>query len=49
VTGTEAAIEQLDSVIKDGKTGVDEEKQAIDCVLITKENADTVNNFVVSQ
>jgi erythritol transport system substrate-binding protein len=49
VTGTEAAIEQLDSVIKDGKTGVDEEKQAIDCVLITKENAGTVNNFVVSQ
>jgi erythritol transport system substrate-binding protein len=49
VTGTEAAIEQLDSVIKDGKTGVDEEKQAIDCVLITKENANTVNNFVVSQ
>lgn len=47
VTGTQAAIEQLNSVIKDGKTGVSDEKQAIDCVLITKENADTVNNFVV--
>jgi erythritol transport system substrate-binding protein len=46
VTGTQAAIEQLNSVIKDGKTGVSDEKQAIDCVLITKENADTVNNFV---
>jgi erythritol transport system substrate-binding protein len=47
VTGTEKAIEQLDSAVRTGKTGVDEEKQAIDCVLITKENADTVNNFVV--
>lgn len=47
VTGTQAAIEQLNSVIKDGKTGVGDEKQAIDCVLITKENAATVNDFVV--
>jgi erythritol transport system substrate-binding protein len=47
VTGTESAIEQLDNVIKNGKTGVSDEKQAIDCVLITKANADTVNNFVV--
>lgn len=47
VSGTEAAIEQLNSVIKDGKTGVGDEKQAIDCVLITKENAATVNDFVV--
>ena len=48
VTGTESAITQLDNVIKNGKTGESEEKQAIDCVLITKENADQVNNFVVS-
>ena len=46
VTGTETAIEQLDKVIKGGKTGASEEKQAIDCVLITKENAASVNNFV---
>jgi erythritol transport system substrate-binding protein len=49
VTGTTQAIKELDSVIKTGKTGASEEKQAIDCVLITKENADKVNNFVLSQ
>ncbi len=49
VTGTQKAIAQLDSVIKTGNTGVADEKQAIDCVLITKENADTVKNFVLSQ
>ena len=47
VAGTKTAIEQLDNVIKNGETGVADEKQAIDCVLITKENADTVSNFVV--
>ena len=49
VTGTQTAIEQLDSLITSGETGVPDEKQAIDCVLITKDNADTVANFVVSQ
>jgi len=49
VQGTELAIEQLDKVIKDGETGVSEEKQAIDCVLISKDNAATVNNFVVGE
>ena len=49
VQGTELAIKQLDSVIKTGKTGASEEKQALDCVLITKENADTINNFVPGQ
>jgi erythritol transport system substrate-binding protein len=48
VTGTESAIKQLDNVIKTGKTGESEEKQAIDCVLITKENAGKLNNFVLS-
>ena len=48
VTGTETAIEQLDNVIKNGETGVADEKQAIDCVLITKENAASVTNFVVN-
>jgi erythritol transport system substrate-binding protein len=47
VEGTEKAMTQLDGVIKNGKTGVSEEKQAIDCVLITKANADQLNNFVL--
>ncbi len=46
VEGTKKAIAQLDSVIKTGNTGVADEKQAIDCVLITKDNADDVDNFV---
>ena len=32
VEGTKKAITQLDSVIKTGKTGVADEKQALDCV-----------------
>ncbi len=48
VEGTKKAIAQLDSVIRTDETGVPEEKQAIDCVLITKENADQVQNFVMS-
>ena len=49
VTATQKAIEQLDSLITSGETGVPDEKQAIDCVLITKDNADTVTNFVISE
>jgi len=48
VEGTTKAVQQLDSVIKTGNTGVAEEKQALDCTLITKDNADKVNNFVLS-
>jgi erythritol transport system substrate-binding protein len=48
VEATQKAIAQLDSVIRTGETGVAEEKQAIDCVLITKENAADVNDFVYS-
>jgi erythritol transport system substrate-binding protein len=48
VEGTKKAVAQLDSVIKTGSTGVPEEKQALDCVLITKDNADKINNFVAS-
>lgn len=48
VEGTQKAITQLDSVIRTGETGAAEEKQAIDCILITKDNADSVNNFVYS-
>ena len=49
VAGTKKAIEQLNSVITTGETGVPDEKQAIDCVLITKENADKLDNFVLSE
>jgi erythritol transport system substrate-binding protein len=49
VEGTKKAIAQLDSTIRSGATGVGEEKQAIDCVLITKDNADKVKNFVLSE
>jgi erythritol transport system substrate-binding protein len=48
VEGTKKAAAQLDSVIKTGQTGVGEEKQALDCVLITKENAGNLDNFVYS-
>jgi erythritol transport system substrate-binding protein len=48
VEGTKKAAGQLDSVIRTGQTGVAEEKQALDCTLITKDNADQVNNFVLS-
>ena len=46
--GTKKAVAQADSYLRTGETGVAEEKQAIDCVLITKENADQLNNFVLS-
>lgn len=49
VEGTTTAVEQLDSVIQTGETGEPEEKQAIDCVLITQDNADSVDNFVISE
>lgn len=48
VEGTNKAVTQLDSVIKTGNTGVSDEKQALDCTLITKDNADKVSNFVLS-
>ncbi|WP_102960367.1 D-ribose ABC transporter substrate-binding protein [Mangrovicella endophytica] len=34
------AVKQADSFIKNGKTGVDKEKQLFDCLLITKDNVD---------
>ena len=49
VEGTTKAVEQLHGVLTGGETGVAEEKQAIDCVLITKENADKLDNFVLSE
>ena len=48
VEGTTKAVTQLDSVIKNGQTGVPDEKQALDCTLINKDNADKVSNFEIS-
>jgi erythritol transport system substrate-binding protein len=48
VEGTKKAAAQLDSVIRTGQTGVAEEKQALDCLLITKDNAGQLDNFVYS-
>src|SRR3954471_19168917 len=44
----EMAVEQADKMIKTGSTG-QPEKQSIDCVLITKDNAGKVGVFAISQ
>jgi erythritol transport system substrate-binding protein len=48
VKGTTLAVQQADKFLKEGKTGAAQEKQAIDCVLVTKDNAAKLNNFVIS-
>ena len=48
VEGTTKAVAQLKSVITSGQTGASAEKQALDCTLITKDNAGKVNNFVIT-
>lgn len=40
----EVAVEEADKYLKGGKTGADE-KQLMDCVLITKDNAKKLDNF----
>ncbi|MGA9597014.1 MAG: substrate-binding domain-containing protein, partial [Acidimicrobiia bacterium] len=47
VTGTKLAVAQAHSYLTTGSTGVDSEKQAIDCVLITPDNAGQLDNFVM--
>ncbi len=42
---SESAVEQADKYLKEGKTGKDE-KQLVDCVIITKENVDKLKTFV---
>jgi erythritol transport system substrate-binding protein len=43
-------VEEIDSYLKTGKTGVDTEKQALDCTLITKDNVDKyVSAFTLSK
>ena len=48
VQGTTLAVKQADSFLRTGKTGASTEKQALDCVLITKANAPKLRNFVLS-
>ncbi len=44
------AVKQADSFIKNGKTGVDSEKQLFDCLLITQDNVDKYTGpFTLSQ
>jgi erythritol transport system substrate-binding protein len=45
---TTKAVEQADSYLRTGETGADAEKQAIDCILITPDNAGQLDNFVYS-
>jgi erythritol transport system substrate-binding protein len=49
VQGTTLAVKQADTFLRTGKTGVAQEKQAINCVLITKDNATKLKNFVLAQ
>lgn len=42
---SQAVVDQIDSYLTTGETGVDTEKQAFDCTLITEENADQVKEF----
>jgi len=42
------AVEQADAYLAKGSTGKPE-KQSIDCVLITKDNADKLNNFTLAK
>lgn len=48
VAGTTKAVTELNTFITTGSTGVLDEKQALDCVLVTKANANMFNNFVIS-
>lgn len=44
----EMAVQQADDYLKNGSTGLDE-KQLVDCVAITKDNADKLDKFVFSK
>lgn len=46
--GTTQAIEILDEVIRTGESSVEDEKIALDCILVTEENADQLADFEVS-
>jgi len=40
-------VQQADQFVKTGSTG-QPEKQSVDCVLITPDNAGQVNNFAIA-
>ncbi|RKL68473.1 D-ribose ABC transporter substrate-binding protein [Salipaludibacillus neizhouensis] len=42
------AVDQADKYLKEGSTGLDE-KQLVDCILITEENADQLDNFSMAE
>lgn len=44
----EMAVEQADKYLKNGSTGLDE-KQLVDCIIITKDNVDKLKTFVYKQ
>ena len=49
-TFSKKAVDEADHFIKTGKTGASDEKQAFDCVLITKDNVDKYTSpFVLSK
>ncbi len=49
-TFAKKAVEEADAYLKDGKTGASAEKQAFDCILVTKANAgDFTGPFTLSQ
>ena len=45
---SQMAVQQADDYIKNGKTGLDE-KQLVDCILITKDNADKLSTFAMKE
>ena len=49
VNGTKAAVEQMNNFLTTGETGVAEEKQSIDCILITPENAGNLSGFTLAE
>jgi len=46
--GTGMAVEQADKYLKSGSTGLDE-KQLVDCVIITKDNVAKLKAFVYKE
>ncbi len=46
VNVTTLAVEQAVNFIKEGETGAASEKQSIDCIIVTEENAGEFENFV---
>lgn len=47
--GTGQAMEVLDEVIRTGESPLEDEKVALDCILITEENAAQLEDFLISE